>query len=151
MDLVDTLYFTDYPEIAEKIIQIVAKDSLTNTIKQRIRLNKEVAACHRKGNELISPFIARFVKPAQEYINFTNADRSSQERQNVSAGLIATESLAAETFTSVMSTMVPDTKDQQANTLTQISFPPILVNGVAQMFTQILSADGTKVFRSFTE
>lgn len=113
IDSIDPTYPTSKLDVIDPIINLVAKDTSTDTIRRLSRLNKEASSCTRKINESTTAFIERFILPAQAYLNITNADHTSAESQNLAMTRLTNAKLTQETFSSVMSNLVCNTKSKE--------------------------------------
>lgn len=67
----------DQSTVVESIIDIVSKDSVTDSIRRMASLNKQASSFTRRGSESISSFVELFTLPSKAYLNNSNSDRSS--------------------------------------------------------------------------
>lgn len=110
LDPFDLAYPEDKLGVIEPIVELVAKDSATDGIKQLERPNKLASSRTRISNESASEYIERFFEPAQAYLNLTSADRTPVESQNLAMTMLINASLSLDTFSSVRANLVSATK-----------------------------------------
>lgn len=106
----DSVYSNDGMEDIDNMINIVTKDSASDSTKRLAKLCQNATTCVRSRREPMSTSIERPLLPAQTYLNQKNAAHASAESQNLATIFLLNASLSQETFLSVMASLVSATK-----------------------------------------
>lgn len=99
-------------ELIEKIIKLVAKDSVTDGVRRLVKMSQNVHACNREKNETYEAFAERFRGVAQTYLNHCYAGNTSQDSQNFAMLLLENAKLPSSTFNNIVSILIADAKDK---------------------------------------
>ena len=90
----------------DDIIELVAQDSPTDSIRRLVKMLREVFACVRKEGETPSNFARRFRSIAFTYLNECSSAHSQQDTQNFAVLLLENSKLLADVYSSVINRLV---------------------------------------------
>ena len=106
----------DQKVVIEKIIQLVAKDSVTDGVRRLVRMSQNIHACKRQKNETYESFAERFRGVAQTYLSHCYAGNTSQDSQSFAMLLLENANLPSSTFNNIVSILIADAKDKSRPT-----------------------------------
>lgn len=93
-------------EILKKIVKLVAKDSITDSLPRTTRLHKKANTCRCKNSESIADYLDRFTGPAMSYLDLTKADQDSSESPNLAIPCLTNARLTSQTFANTINSVV---------------------------------------------
>ena len=103
---------TDPMDIVEKIIGLVAKDTVTETIRKLVSMLKEIYICKRKSKESTAMFANRFQGLALKYLNHCNPTSSKQESQNFAMSILENANIPASVYSWIITQLVSKAKER---------------------------------------
>ena len=114
---------TDPMETFEKIIALIAKDSVTETVRRLVSMLKQVYACKREQNESTAVYANRFEAIARRYLNNCSYMTALQDSQNFAMLILENANLPDESYNTVISQTVTKAKERGISEEPVVSVP----------------------------
>lgn len=103
-------------EAVEAIIQIVAKDSVTDSIRRLVQMMRDIYACRRKATETPETFSRRFQGLALKYLNHCSSSSTEKDSQNFAMLLLENADIPSTVYSSIVTQLVSKANERgQAN------------------------------------
>lgn len=99
-------------DVVEKIIDLVAKDSVTDGVRRLVKMTQNVHGCRREKSETFEAYAERFRGLAQMYLNHCRSRDTNQDSQNFAMLLLENARLTTSTFNNIVSILIADAKNK---------------------------------------
>lgn len=124
----------DQKVVIEKIIDLVAKDSVTDGVRRLVKMSQDVHKCKHEKHETYENFAERFRGVAQTYLNHCYAGNTSQDSQNFAMLLLENANLPTSTFNNLVSILIADAKVKSKSTKQHFQITEVNFNAIEQSF-----------------
>lgn len=90
----------------ETIIEIVAKDSVTDSIRRLVQMMRDIYTCKRKTGETPAAFSRRFQGLALKYLNHCGSTSTENDSQNFAMLLLENSNIPSSVYSSIVTQLV---------------------------------------------